>query len=297
MRPYLFAFFVLLFSLPFGLKAIGSGGNTGRTDTLSTAKADNVAANRVQRSRIRISLADVNPDFNKVTRWDTNDIDMYHVDMTQFRDTLTYVFDRPADGHRYCIPKKGRITSGFGHRSLFGRKFHKGLDIDLETGDAVKAAMKGKVRIARYSGGYGNFVVISHEGGLETLYGHMSELAVAEGQDVFAGQIIGLGGSTGQSTGSHLHFEVRIFGEQIDPAKILDPATLMPRKHVVKIDASWFNHLARSANTEMVYHEVLAGETLDGISAMYEMAKETLVELNDLDPNVELAAGTRLRLE
>ena len=188
------------------------------------------------------------------------------------------------------------VTSGFGKRALFGRKFHKGLDIDLETGDAVVAALPGKVRIARYNKGYGNMVVISHEGGLETLYGHMSQLDVTEGQIVSSGQQIGLGGSTGQSTGAHLHFEIRIFGEQVDPSWVISTTTLMPLTPTVKIDRSWFLHLIEMREVEM--HVVAAGETIDQICAMYEMDRGTLLLLNGLDENLtELSEGTRLKLD
>lgn len=244
--------------------------------------------------RLRISPAEINPNFDKVTRWDTNDINMYHVDMTSFRDTLTYTFT--VEGERgYSIPKEGRVTSGFGRRRLFGRKFHKGVDIDLETGDEVRAALPGKVRIARYSSGYGNFVVISHEGGLETLYGHLSELLVDEGAVVTSGESIGLGGSTGQSTGSHLHFEIRIFGEQIDPAWIINLETLQPHTDVVRVDASWFNHLLH--HTEKSFHIVEAGQTLDQICRMYEVEAEELISINQLDPDKELEEGLRLQLD
>ena len=112
------------------------------------------------------------------------------------------------------------ITSNFGAR--WGRQ-HKGLDIKLNTGDTIYAAFNGKVRIVRYEAkGYGKYVVIRHDNGLETIYGHMSKQLVTENQDVRAGQPIGLGGSTGRSTGSHLHFETRLCGTALNPALMFD---------------------------------------------------------------------------
>lgn len=268
------------------------GGGHGK-DTLSTTS--NSANAGVKMARLNIPVAVINPDLNKVAHWDTIDINMYHVDMTVFRDTLNYTLNNPALGHDFTPPHHGKVTSGFGPRKLFGRKFHKGIDIDLETGDAVKAAMGGKVRIARYSSGYGNFVVISHQGGLETLYGHMSELQVSEGQLVDAGDVIGLGGSTGQSTGSHLHFELRIFGEQVDPELAINPETFMPWKENIQVDASWFDHLMRSGGHQ--YHIMEEGESLEDICAMYEMELGQLLELNALDPETTVLAGTRLKVE
>ena len=112
------------------------------------------------------------------------------------------------------------ITSNFGRR--WGR-MHKGLDIKVYTGDTIRAAFDGKVRMAQYeANGYGNYVVIRHNNGLETIYGHMSKHLVRENQEVKAGTPIGLGGNTGRSTGSHLHFETRLCGVALDPALMFD---------------------------------------------------------------------------
>ncbi len=121
----------------------------------------------------------------------------------------------------FCMPTPSRvITSNFGRR--WGR-MHKGLDIKVYTGDTIRAAFDGKVRMAQYeANGYGNYVVIRHNNGLETIYGHMSKHLVRENQEVKAGTPIGLGGNTGRSTGSHLHFETRLCGVALDPALMFD---------------------------------------------------------------------------
>ncbi|MBQ7421581.1 MAG: peptidoglycan DD-metalloendopeptidase family protein [Prevotella sp.] len=121
----------------------------------------------------------------------------------------------------FHMPTPSRvITSNFGRR--WGRQ-HKGLDIKVYIGDTIRAAFSGKVRVVRYEGnGYGNYVVIRHNNGLETVYGHMSRQLVRENQQVRAGQPIGLGGNTGRSTGSHLHFETRLCGVALNPALMFD---------------------------------------------------------------------------
>ena len=121
----------------------------------------------------------------------------------------------------FAMPSPSRmITSNFGAR--WGRQ-HKGLDIKLNTGDTIYAAFSGKVRIVRFEPkGYGKYVVIRHDNGLETIYGHMSKHLCSENQEVRAGQPIGLGGSTGRSTGSHLHFETRLCGTALNPALMFD---------------------------------------------------------------------------
>ena len=121
----------------------------------------------------------------------------------------------------FCMPTDNRVvTSNFGAR--WGRQ-HKGIDVKVYIGDTIRAAFSGKVRMVKYeAGGYGKYVVIRHGNGLETIYGHMSKHLVAEDEIVEAGQPIGLGGNTGRSTGSHLHFETRLCGVALNPALMFD---------------------------------------------------------------------------
>ncbi|MBP3837682.1 MAG: peptidoglycan DD-metalloendopeptidase family protein [Prevotella sp.] len=120
-----------------------------------------------------------------------------------------------------CMPTTSRvITSNFGHR--WGRQ-HKGLDIKVYTGDTIVSAWDGKVRIVDYErSGYGKYIVIRHANGLETIYAHLSKHLVKPGQFVKAGETIGLGGNTGRSTGSHLHFETRLCGVALNPILMFD---------------------------------------------------------------------------
>lgn len=129
--------------------------------------------------------------------------------------------DYKIDLRGFCMPTPSRkVTSKFGFR---WKRMHEGLDIKVYIGDTIYAAFDGKVRIVKFNrGGYGYYVVIRHPNGLETLYGHMSKQLVKENQIVKAGEPIGLGGNTGRSFGSHLHFETRLLGKPIDPAKMFD---------------------------------------------------------------------------
>lgn len=121
----------------------------------------------------------------------------------------------------FCMPTPSRkINSKFGPR--WGRQ-HEGLDIKVYIGDTIRAAFDGKVRICKYNGsGYGYYLVVRHPNGLETLYGHLSKQLVKKDQVVRAGEPIGLGGNTGRSNGSHLHFETRLLGQPINPALLFD---------------------------------------------------------------------------
>lgn len=116
------------------------------------------------------------------------------------------------------------VTSGFGtrwHPISGGYRFHTGLDLAAPQGAAVAATSPGTVVVAGWCGGYGECVTIDHGGGILTLYGHLSRIDVAPGQAVGQGQSIGLVGSTGRSTGPHLHYEVRINGQAVDPSAYL----------------------------------------------------------------------------
>jgi murein DD-endopeptidase MepM/ murein hydrolase activator NlpD len=126
----------------------------------------------------------------------------------------------------YRKPVVGEVefTSGFGIRSdpFLGRPaMHTGLDFRAQTGDPVRATANGKVTSAGWAGGYGRMVEINHGNGLSTRYGHLSEIGVKVGDTIKIGQVIGAVGSTGRSTGPHLHYETRIDGEAVDPQKFL----------------------------------------------------------------------------
>ena len=149
--------------------------------------------------------------------WDTSVIHPYYPEDQFIGDSI--VLQLEENGDPFTMPWKGMVTSGYGWRH--GRP-HTGTDIDLETGDTVVAAFNGKVRVARVAGGYGNCVIIRHANGLETVYGHLSKILVRTGDEICSGQIIGLGGNTGHSFGSHLHFEMRYLGKSINTERVID---------------------------------------------------------------------------
>ena len=131
-----------------------------------------------------------------------------------------------ADG--FCSPVgenwRNIVTSEFGYRRdpFTGQtKGHSGMDLAVPTGTSIRAALPGTVTISQYSSSYGYYVMIDHGGGLSTLYAHNSKLLVTVGQTVNAGDIVSLSGSTGRSTGPHLHFEVRVNGERTNPRSYL----------------------------------------------------------------------------
>jgi murein DD-endopeptidase MepM/ murein hydrolase activator NlpD len=119
-------------------------------------------------------------------------------------------------GHGLIWPVNGPVVSGFGWR-FGGGEFHEGDDIAVPTGTPIRAAASGTVSIAAWTGGYGNYTCIDHGGGLSTCYGHQESFAVSAGQTVTQGQVIGYSDCTGHCFGPHVHFEVRINGQAVDP--------------------------------------------------------------------------------
>jgi RNA polymerase sigma-54 factor len=154
------------------------------------------------------------------------------------------------DTSEFCFPVKDAKTSPYGWRWKRG---HHGVDIRLRTGDPIHAAFGGTVRIAGRMGGYGNCVVVRHPNGLETLYGHLSKINVRHGQHVAAGEVIGLGGSTGNSTGPHLHFECRFLYQPFDPEWILDFSNYTLRTRRLHLDKSYFGIRQPRKGEELEY--------------------------------------------
>ncbi len=174
--------------------------------------------------------------------FDTTIVHVGKFDALHFNDTVTLVLNDPAHC-AYAHPFNGVPTSQFGFRKY---RYHFGVDINLETGDTVKSCFDGKVRIAQYSKTYGFVVVVRHNNGLETYYAHLSKLEVKPNQDIEAGQMLGLGGNTGHSHGSHLHFEVRYGGIAIDPSMIIDFNKRCLRADTYNLTKSNFKYLSET---------------------------------------------------
>lgn len=196
-----------------------------------------------------------------------------------------------------AIDSMARITSKYGPRR---RRMHKGIDLKVLKGDTIRAAFNGKVRIKAFERrGYGYYVVLRHPNGLETIYGHLSKILVEENQIVRAGETIGLGGNTGRSTGSHLHFETRFLGQAINPAEIIDFENGVPHQdtyvfHNIKINGRRSN-IYTSSSDRMVYHRVKSGDTLGKIARIYGTSVNELFRLNGLKSTSVLRIGQSIR--
>lgn len=204
--------------------------------------------------------------------------------------------------HGYCAPIKGIVRSGYKFRK---RREHKGTDIPLTIGDPIRAAFDGKVRIVmttKNTGGYGNLVVIRHPNGLETYYGHLSKHNVQENDIVKAGEIIGYGGSTGRSTGPHLHFEARFMGQPFDPERIINfttgelrADTFLLKKHYFSIYSHYGQTEEESiAASQRKIHVIRSGDTLGALARKYGTTVKHICQLNGFSANKMLRVGQRV---
>ena len=221
---------------------------------------------------------------------------------------------------RFVVPYQTKVFSRFGMRR--GRR-HQGVDLPLKTGTPVVAAFDGRVRASTYNKGYGNLVIIRHENGLETYYGHLSKREVEVGDWVRAGDEIGLGGSTGRSTGPHLHFETRYQGFAFDPEWIADYETGELRKNVFVLRRSYLDahshYTPESIDEEeeiyadeeriveeekriaaeraaIRHHSVKSGETLSVIARKEGKSLNAILKLNPgINPN-KLSIGQKIRV-
>lgn len=223
-------------------------------------------------------------------QWDTKTIQPYNKEELTKLDSTVYLTFKDQYSNFY-VPFNGPITSPYGWRQ---KEFHKGLDIDLKTGDKVVAAFDGMVRIAQSDRGYGRVVIIRHSNGLETTYAHLSKLKVKPGQEVKAGELIGLGGNTGRSTGSHLHFEIRYKGIPINPAYFIsfDQDKLIAQDFVLKKSKSGYSAYPEGSKT----YKIKRGDSLYIIAKHYGLTVKELKALNGIKKNTTLRIGQELRV-
>ncbi|KAA6324257.1 Murein hydrolase activator NlpD [termite gut metagenome] len=232
-----------------------------------------------------LSFSDLYPN------WDNKYVNSYGKDVVI---PETHVIDLTG----FCMPTiHTKINSPFGPRK---RKMHSGLDIKVSIGDTIVAAFDGKVRIVQTERrGYGKYIVIRHYNGLETVYGHLSEQLVKENQEVRAGEVIGLGGNTGRSTGSHLHFETRFLGIALDPALMFN----FPEQDIVADSYVFVRNGANkggmknsmAGDNAIRYYKVKQGDSLSEIALRQGISVDILCELNRISKKTVLRPGQILR--
>ena len=243
--------------------------------------------------------------------WDTTNIHAYRdIELDSLPEATVIRLVDSLESYHY--PYIGRITSRYGPRR--GRA-HQGLDIGLKTGDPIYATFDGKVRLSKAAVDYGNLVIIRHNNGLETYYAHLSQRDVEVGDWVVAGQQIGLGGSTGRSTGPHLHYEVRYKGQSFDPERLIDFSNgnlrrdelLLKRRHFSiyskyeqdfgdEEEVAKQEEAERKAAAAVQYHTVRSGDTLGAIARKYGTSVSRICQLSGIKSTSILRIGQKLRV-
>ncbi len=251
---------------------------------LTEVRADNDSA-FFQYPEITLSNGIVIPAarlYNEV--WRNDLVNPYNIRLVDTKDTLTL------DMSGYVHPILNRVTSPFGLRR--GR-YHYGTDVKLQTGDSIKCSFDGMVRIALRGKGYGKFVVVRHYNGLETTYAHLSKISVNVNDTIKAGELIGLGGNTGRSTGPHLHYEMRYLGTPINPEEVIDFSTGQAKLLTTYITAANFEYIK---DAEKIRHwTVRKGDTLGRISQKTGVSIAKICQLNGIKRSTLLRIGRKIR--
>jgi len=225
--------------------------------------------------------------------WDNKMINSGHFNSMELKDSIYIVLVDSSKKMYYVHPFKNVVTCGFGPRSWL---WHLGVDIRLGRGDSVLAAFDGIVRVTKYDRrGFGNVVVIRHPSGLETIYGHLSKILVKTDQKVKAGELIGLGGSSGRSTGTHLHFETRYLGEPFDPDYFIDFNSYRLKRDTLILSRNNFEYLIELRKAK--YCSVKKGDTLYLIARRYHTTINSLCKLNNISPKTILRIGRQIRYQ
>jgi len=251
-----------------------------------------------------------------VKDWETDLLFPNRKTVAEMPDSMLIVLR--VDGESFKYSNYGALNWGYGQR--FGRS-HQGIDTQLSTGDSVFSAFNGIVRYAQYNrGGYGNAVIVRHFNGLETLYAHLSRIDVEPNQLVLAGEVLGAGGSTGRSSGPHLHFETRLHGLSFNPLLMIDPKTFELAK-----DSLWIKRIdfvpnvsalrgqdiingkepvvvnnytsGKSGNTASSYKTVKVrnGDTLSTIAERYGTTVSRIKKLNNMS-STRIYAGKSIKV-
>lgn len=238
--------------------------------------------------------------------WDNHNIRYQTTILPQKTDTIIVPLEGQAD-NCFVPPIKGKVISGY---RTPRRKNHSGTDVKLKKGDSVHCAFDGKVRLARSFHGYGLLVLIRHNNGLETLYGHLSKILVKENEFIEAGDVVGLGGRTGRATTDHLHYESRLYGVSFDSEKYIDfDAAQLKGDTLYYINGKVERCLedfpvptpansskliaGTSANSGegSINYEIKKGDTLSAIARKYNTTVNEICQVNNISPRKTLKIG------
>ena len=257
------------------------------------------------------------PEYQQVAgvydaNWEDNSTNPYRIEQKDLPNEWAIWLVDSLD--QYHCPFQGSVY----HRGKFGvrrGRRHQGVDLPLKTGDPIYAAFTGKVRVSKYWGAFGNLVIIRHDNGIETFYAHLSKRYVEVGDWVNAGDVIGLGGSTGRSTGPHLHFETRYNGFAFDPQWLIDFENGLLRHRLFVLKKKYFNIYSNyeqdfddeikneeddkkedAEREAMRWYTIKSGDTLGRIAINNGTTVNALCRLNGIKPTTTLKIGRKIRV-
>ncbi|MCR5013834.1 MAG: peptidoglycan DD-metalloendopeptidase family protein [Bacteroidales bacterium] len=249
------------------------------------------------------------PDFISNDHWMTSSVHAYtDISIQDLPEEVTLILCDST--HSWHMPGEGSVVSPYKLRR--GHK-HQGVDLGVSYGKPIYAAFDGIVRVAlptKFTGGYGNVVVLRHANGLETYYGHMTHYIVETGDLVTAGEIIGYCGSTGRSTGPHLHFETRYKGQSFDPERIFDFKEKTLRDTVFTLKKDYFSIYSHEGQSDeeskvaaqqvvpkRITYTIKKGDTLSSIAKKNGTTVSKLCKWNKITPKTKLQIGKKLYIE
>lgn len=293
-RISIFLFCLAIFSFPsYSQSVINSEipdstaiGPQGDEDTELDPVTSDIPANKYYEF-VKDKYFDV-PAYNQYFFWDTLDIHPYKSKMNKFTETRT--LSLVDSNSLFSMPLKNVVNSDFGWRKW---KYHYGIDLGLNIGDSIVSAFDGTVRVVKRSKSYGRCIVIRNNNGLETLYAHLSKTSVIPNQEVKAGELIGLGGNSGHSTGPHLHFEIRYLGGAINPNQIIDFKNYTLLTDSLVVDRCTFEYLDDVQKAR--YYTIRKGDSLSKIAHKLGVPMSKLCSLNGMTRKTKLRIGRRIR--
>lgn len=283
-----------------------------REDTTKLVINQSISSNESEDEESPDTLQILFPSHDLYASWDTISAHPYKFSEIFKEDSVCIQLTTGQD-NGFVMPFRGPLTSLFGWRKY---RPHYGTDINLETGDTVVAAFDGMVRVAKVYHGYGNCVIIRHNNGLETVYGHLSRILVESGQQITAGQSLGLGGNTGRSYGSHLHFEMRYLGQALDTQDFIDyekgelkaPSFVLRKSDVEnkydlralhnrhKHDVGMARGKSGAAGAGSRSYRVKKGDNLSMIAKRKGTTVKNLCRKNHLKPSSRLRVGQLIKI-
>ena len=244
--------------------------------------------------------------------WNNSETNPYGIQLQDLPEQWSIWVADSLDQYHCPYQTKVHYRGKFGPRR--GRR-HQGVDLPLKVGDPVYATFTGKVRVSKYWGAFGNLVIIRHDNGIETFYAHLSKRNVEVGDWVNAGDVIGLGGSTGRSTGPHLHFETRYNGYAFDPQWLIDFENGILRHRLFVLKKKYFNIYSNyeqdfddEAKNEaddkkedaereaMRWYTIKSGDTLGGIAYRNNTTVKEICRLNGITTKTVLKIGRKIRV-